>query len=332
MIAKDKLTVFVGDIDDELATSAKLHDSAAYLVDFANYNKQHTGTCYTSIADLPGLVEFSAILRQASTIIYVQPEKWNNNETNKYSSKYWTEYYLNVFSLDKTKEVINFSESIKYQPTNLSIMLNLLDSRKDELSQILWVAGCSVTYGVGVTTEQRYGNLLAKQLNLPLRTLGRESSSISYAADQILRSDIKQGDTVVWGITNQLRITYYDPANLELTHITTSNYIKDRALDKIIKLDFLDNPTLIYSAVIAIYQVINFCQKIGAKLLLAGLLVEPKLAAYFINLPEYIHLYNFYGVTSSTLFLDTGSDNIHPGPLTHQWYADKILNKLKELE
>ena len=82
----------------------------------------------------------------------------------------------------------------------------------------------------------------------------------------------------------------------------------------------------------AIYQVINFCQKIGAKLLLAGLLVDPKLAVYLVNLPEYIHLNNYYGVNKEDIFLDVGSDYSHPGPITHQWYADAILTKLKELE
>jgi hypothetical protein len=32
------------------------------------------------------------------------------------------------------------------------------------------------------------------------------------------------------------------------------------------------------------------------------------------------------------MFKDLGNDMTHPGPLTHKWYAEKILDKLKEIE
>ena len=30
------------------------------------------------------------------------------------------------------------------------------------------------------------------------------------------------------------------------------------------------------------------------------------------------------------MFIDLGSDNDHPGPKQHQYYAEKILNLIKE--
>jgi hypothetical protein len=331
MIAKDKLTVFVGDNNIELSNVAKLSNKSAYLIDFTNYNNRISGTCYTSIADLPGLTEFATILRQATTIIYVAPEKWSDNKNNsKYSLQYWTEYYLNIFLLDKTKEIILPLEMMLLQPTDLSLMTRLNDNKKDNISQTVWVAGCSITAGVGVTENQRYGNLIADNLNLPVCSLGKAGSSIPYAVDQLLRSDINHGDIVILGLTSHNRITYYTPTKTDLVHVNVGRFALDSKLNKLIKLESLDDPTLIYSTVIAVYQIINFCRKIGAKLVVAGLLNQPEIAVYFANQPEYIHLHNYYGVEINELFIDLGSDGGHPGPLTHQWYANNILEKLKD--
>jgi len=314
------LTLIVGNNDSDLSTIAKQHTESAYLIDFSNHTQQHLGTCYTSIADLPGLAEFASVLRQADIIIYHPPKNWSSDKL-----KEWTEYYINVFSLDKEKKVIA-PNLLKADNQDTILTLN---SKRENSEPGLWVSGCSISIGAGVKPNERYADLLASELNLPLYMLGYDGASISYSADQLLRSDIQKDDVVIFGITSEHRMAFYSNES-SLLHINIRTYKKYSEFNKIINFEFLDSKTMIYSSVISVYQVINFCKKIGAKLILAGLLPSPTLARYFKDLPEYIHLHNYYGVEIQDLFKDFGDDNEHPGPEMHKWYAKKILEKVRE--
>ena len=99
-----------------------------------------------------------------------------------------------------------------------------------------------------------------------------------------------------------------------------------------IKIDLTD-PTLLYDSIIAVYQVLNFCQAVNAKLILVGMHAEIEFATYLKDIPAYIHVDGFYGIGRYDKFIDFGSDlQGHPGPLMHQLYAEKILDKLKRME
>ena len=65
---------------------------------------------------------------------------------------------------------------------------------------VLWTAGCSVTHGMGVSESERWGNILSEYLDMPEISLSMNGASIKWTADQILRSDIKRGDVVVWDL------------------------------------------------------------------------------------------------------------------------------------
>jgi len=316
------LTVFVGDTSIELSQAAKKYDVNAYLINDTNYQQIHSGTCYTSLGDLPNNLALTTILRQADKIIYQPPLSWTNKK-KKYSIQYWTEYHVYIFSLDRSKEVINCPTF--FHADDLDVMLHLQDSPKVN-SKHIWAAGCSITYGSYVDINKRYSNLIATQLNLPLVMLAHPGSSIRYAADQILRSDIQKNDLVIWGITAPQRRIYYDQESKKIVHINMMhiNY-KNKKFD-------LTDFTLLYDAVISIHQVVNFCNKIQAKLILGGILVDTELAAYLRYLKEYVHLHGFYGINSEDIFIDLGSDNRHPGCKMHEWYAKMILKKIEELK
>lgn len=312
------LTLIVGNNDSELSTIAKQHSDSAYLVDFSNYTQQHSGTCYTSIADLPGLAEFASVLRQADTIIYHPPKKWTSAEM-----KNWTEKYLYTFSLDRSKNIINCPTFCV--PKNSKLIFTLHDQRKSN-NKCLWVSGASTSLGAGVEIHERYANILSEKLNLPLCMLSQSAVSIPYAVDQILRSDIRQDDIVVLGISHYSRHTYYDEENSEIIHVTPMN-VKEQNR----KIDLTD-PTLLYDSITAVHQVLNFCRKIDAKIILLGIHPDLGFASYLKDIAGYVHANGFYGVNSEDRYIDLGSDNLHAGPLMHQWYAEKILNKLKEIK
>ena len=165
---------------------------------------------------------------------------------------------------------------------------------------------------------------------MPVSFLTESGSSIMWAADQILRSDIRPGDIVIWGLTRCCRFPYYDN---KVLHILSRYYEYYPEFNNIININRLDEPNMIYRSVTKILQVVNFCKKAGAKLILAGVLVDNDFLPYLIGLDEYLHCSG----TSTNLertspeFIDYGIDNEHPGPLTHRMYADKILSFIKNV-
>ena len=318
------LTLFVGSNDSNLAKEAQSADPSAYLIDQNNQHQDHSGVCYTSISDLETLKDFASLLRQADTIIYVPDPSWTNTQKVKeYSERYWVEYYLYIFSLDRSKKIIN--GPVLHLPIDNDLMLTLNDQRKNNNKQ-LWVSGCSTTVGTGVEIHERYANILAEKLNLPLCMLATPGASVAYAADQILRSNIQKDDLVVLGITNHQRKTYYYEENSEIIHVTAANFKEQNR-----KIDLTD-PTLLYDSITAVHRVLNFCQAVNAKVILIGVHIDIEFAMYLKDIPSYVHANGFYGANKNDMFKDLGNDMTHPGPLTHKWYAEKILDKLKEIK
>ena len=312
------ITVYLGDVSEYLAIAAHSDDPNAKLITDSNCNDLIAGTYYTSIADIGGLNNLSTVLTLADQVIYAPPpnNRWSNSKMQQ-----WSEDYLEVFSL-RTK-VKNFSIS---EPDNKSNMLALVDSRKTTDPQ-LWIAGCSISHGVGVDSDQKYGQLLADKLNLSASFLTYPASSVSWSADQILRSDLHASDTVVWGLTSSPRVSYW---NNDLTHITPASYTTNPKLNREFSFDYFTSEDLVYREVLAVHQVINFCEKVGARLLLVSLLND-SLIKYIKDLPNFLMLYKLWGRDKDTIYIDVGSDQEHPGPETHSFYANEIYNFLNQL-
>jgi hypothetical protein len=318
------LTLFVGSNDPNLAKEAQSANASAYLLDQTNQHQNHSGVCYTSIGDLESLSDFASLLRQADNIIYVPDPNWvANQKVKQYSERYWTEQYLYTFSLDKTKKIINCPTPCFTINNKLMLTLNAQRTNNDPH---LWVSGCSTSWGVGVEIHERYANILSEKLNLPLCMLAHDGASVTYAADQILRSDIRKGDLVILGVTNHQRKTHYNEENSEIIHVTVANFKEQTR-----KIDLTD-PTLLYDSITAVHRVLNFCQAVNAKLILIGVHIDIEFATYLKDIPLYVHANGFYGANKNDMFKDLGNDMTHPGPLTHKWYAEKILDKLKEIE
>ena len=187
-----RVTLFVGDVCESLSRAALKHDPTAFLIDHSNYKNFLASTItkditvYTALGDLPKNLEiFYNIAMLATEIVYAPPAKWTDS--------------IAVDPTDPTVCVQGLTEimllliSEHCTVTNLDLCyfnptINpLADLRKTENTQ-LWFAGCSFTYGVGVDSSQRYGQLVANHFNLPCSFLSKPGSSIAWAADQILRS------------------------------------------------------------------------------------------------------------------------------------------------
>lgn len=317
------ISIFIGDTSSEVQIAATNKDPAAQLITAENSEQLNNGVYYTSLGDCKDLSTFVKVLDQADRLVYVPPLLcWSDTNKNVSYMKKWTEFYLIYFS--GTKQV-DWPDGIL--PTDdLRVMLSLADTRKSQHPQ-LWIAGCSVSHGESVKSNQRYGQLIANELELPVSFLTKSASSIMWSADQILRSNIQANDIVVWGLTTCVRLPYY--YNSQLHHVVTSSYDNHPLFNNIININRLAEQDLIYRSITNIHQVINYCQQIGAKLHIAGLLVTEEFMPYTVNLPGYMQLANRFGVNQHDCFIDFGADNIHPGPKMHQWYAEQILKKIK---
>ena len=98
----------------------------------------------------------------------------------------------------------------------------------------------------------------SNKLNLPVSFLTKVGSSNTWAKDQILRSNIKKNDIVIWGLTSAIRMPYFH--NGLLRHIFAGSFISDSEIKKFLSPDRLDEQTLIYDSITSIMQVINFCK------------------------------------------------------------------------
>lgn len=317
------MILLIGIANSQLVELAKLKDiNAVLLTEDNSFNRPRVG--YSGIEEFHNKKLFLDLLLSAKEIFY-HPETFDETKFNcqdpTATSRGLTENFL-LFAKQQGVKVHNLS--LLGQDTidkHLAEYLKLADIRKDSSGPQIWGVGCSFTYGSGVNVEQRYINVLGKKLNMPVNCLALPGTSIKWAADQILRSDIRKGDLVVWGLTSKHR--------LPLVHNNTVGHASIYWIDLITGFDkkFLvqllsDEENLNYQQFTCINQVINFCDKISAKIVLLGILTLPIDQLYLHSNPHFYQCSNDY--------VDLGSDNEHPGPKQHQIYADIVYNQIQK--
>lgn len=329
-MTKKSKTIFFGDIQEYLGIMAKEHDSSAYLLNQQNYKSfinqtNCINTVYTSLGDLPkNLSTVIDILKSADVIFYCPPVQWSDRKkldvTDPTASIQGLSETLLLFVCDHvTVHGLNKILTSNFDP------IPLVDHRKTEHHQ-LWIAGCSISHGVGVDENERYGHLLAKDLDMPVSFLTRPGSAIDWAADQILRSDIRSDDTVIWGLTEWCRLTHVHQN--QLLSINVRSYEKCTEYRQLISIDNLFSHQTLYNHLYSIQQVINYCKKINARLFLVGLLHSNySLLKFLRSQKNYIHFhykldYKDHGLLIK--FIDLGTDLEHPGPKQHCEYKNFI--------
>lgn len=271
--------------------------------------------CHTSIEDL-FCENISVACNNANAIILVDIDK-DVKITNN-----------NCFAYGRLfNELLRHKSKIKNFTWNKHF--DYLQNIRTNAAPVLWTVGCSVTAGVGVEHNDRWGTLLSKYLDLPEITLSKGGASMYWAADQILRSDVRESDVVVWGLTNVPRIEFAESWNFESTTIT-DYFSKDKG-HQYWNLDYFESETQVLFALRNILQVINFCQKAKATLYLANVFDVAWISVMLKDFKNFIDLtYDLTVVGNTIKFIDLGSDNEHPGPKQHQQYAEKLHNFIKE--
>lgn len=319
------MILLVGTADEYLIQKAKEYSDNPVLVTESNWTEQ-IDVGYTGLEEFNDKLLLLKLLNRADYILYFPKDNENviNLEDTIKASREYLEYLLLLVKQNNQK--INLSTQLIGNDIilqNTDKILNLTACRASSNIQ-LWTAGCSYTYGMGVNPTESYPVLLSNMLKIPLSNLSQNGSSIPWAADQILRSDIRKGDIVIWGLTAKDRINW-GIADLH-NSINISSYSLYKNLNtRVPKKLLLDPDNSLYQFLTHIHQVNNFCNKIGAKLLLVGLLTAPDDVLYLHSIPNFYYYYN--DITFN--LLDFGTDNLHPGPLQHQDYARAIYEQLQ---
>ena len=317
------MKLLVSSETEHLLSKALALSSEAILVTEGNYLTAvaSDGIGYTSIIEFNDKNKFVQAIMLASEVDYL-PDPTDNilNLDNPTSSDRGLTENL-ISQINQTKHINGIDHLLKYNHVQEHIdqMCYLTNNRTTEQST-LWAVGCSCTQGTGVNQDQRWGDILGKQLDVSTVFLAQGGASISWNADQILRSDIRANDIVVWGLTALNRLPYYNTEHGLIHH--NAHYPSNSTITNIL----LDDDYMYYQSITHILQVINFCNKIGCKLLLVGLLASDRDYLYYRNLPNY---YQYHNPHSFNKYVDLGTDNQHPGPKQHRLYADAIYHQLK---
>jgi hypothetical protein len=294
----------------------KFDNRQSSKLDYRNLQKIINSTndvnCHTSVSDVTA-ANIELVVKNAKEIVVIAID-FTNLETD-------VGILLNA--IVSTTAKVTFEDCKNFD----AYAVNRLCQMRPTEEPVLWVAGCSITDGYGVDESERYGKLLSNRLNLSEVLLAKCGSSILYSADQLLRSDIRAGDIVVWGLTNLSRIEVWENSDFKSRTVCTYD-----TLDKSHQywnLDYFESPTQVLISIRMILQVVNFCKKIGARLYLANLLDLTWIPIMFGKYNNFINFARSAESEIRVIHIDLGTDNQHPGPKQHQHYADSIFNLIE---
>jgi len=333
--------VYIGSTDMYLSHAVAKQEPEAVLCDsieFAQIKKRKSSSSvfYTAIGDLT-LDEAHELLGLAVEIVYIKPPiPWQDQE-----SKTQTMELLNYYS-DK---VIDGAQDIDRYRLYFKQLLNLEESRSNANTH-LFVAGCSVARGMFVESHESFGHLVAQELGVPMVNLAHSGGSISWSADQILRSDIRAGDIVIWALSGIHRVTWLQTVHDRGVELLDSVFcnpssdvkryrarIKDNNFETVQRLMTTGEQHQLLTAIKTIMQVKNFCNKVGARLLFAPLPYSgaeniATLRDVFSKVDGWVDI-DFFN-KDSPYWTDFGSDGKHPGPVSHQQIANAFIKGLVE--
>jgi len=300
------------------------------LVNNKNYKKVIESSksldCFTTIQDIT-VEKLSIITDFAKSISLLDIDIVSDTNTVE---KEVYEYGRLIYELYKHKRKVKNDNGI-LQFLN-SFKLDSTDATQP--SPGLITVGCSYTVGEGVKNTERFGSILAKKLKLPETTLSKSGASMQWVADQLLRFDLKKNDIVVWGLTTSDRIEYFEDWKYKSNTITNCLTISKKHIDAVEQNDTLARLMQTFATVM---QVQNFCNRVGAKLFIVNLLNVSWLPPMIENQKDiqWLDLTVDSTIRKDTLVpqhIDYGTDDIHPGPIQHKIYAEKIYNLILETQ
>jgi hypothetical protein len=369
------ITSIIGDVDQSLSNYSKSLYPDAVHIDVACSNDI---TRFYSLGDMT-MEKFIIYLLESDKIIFHNKEQWSNDVLKEITQSilyiFCAVGFANKiagFDFQNYKFVknpistnnINFDKNDHRHRVDLQKITNfdaknyngLTDYRKTQTLPQFWIAGCSYASGDELDNQElRYGQLVADHYGWKYSFLSRAGSSIDFAADQIIRSDIRKGDVVIVGLTGIERYTWF--ISNRQVHVTLGleRSIKLRPNDfkggdiKLLSKIRVDDARINF-AERAVNQIVAQCKKSDATLVLMvhEHLSLPENATRFTKFLSQFDCFldltskmrkkyqlGFHCVEpkndgvvydSLTGMIDLANDRKHPGPMTHRAWADIIID------
>jgi hypothetical protein len=358
MMVED-LTVYVGDDTTSFRVLVQSIDRSA--IPYEEYGIKLRNTVYLHTKNFVPKKLYD-ILYSCKELIFVQPVSWTSEDVKQYTIG-WLEYIHTCRPVKMLKAGEYGRGAVDYEPTKF-VKPSLLDpvaQRQTDGKQV-WVVGCSFAHGHGLDDiDLRFGQRFADRLGLPVSFLSMTGASNQWAADQILKSDIRSGDIVLWGITGTARTTIYTdervwPITIHLLDQSQRTSIKSlfpnsqkiSHVKRMISESFLLSDHSLYDSINHIEQVVNYLNKIEVEYLMGyfadidspylnhmGKMIQyiigkndPRL---FVIRPEYpwadIVIRSYTDINNEDPSIDPSLSQgaHHPGPRQHAIYADELL-------
>lgn len=216
-------------------------------------------------------------------------------------------YYDTVFLHQR----ISKNSSVNQLPITFTDNINISARTNDP---VLWVFGCSHSYGVGLRPgESRYGEIVARQLQLPLKSIVKPGSSLHWSTRHLINANIQPGDTIIWQLTTPPRVSVFDGNEVKEILLANSN---DRHLVIGISME-----QLYFTQLSLLNFGVRYLRACGAKFVLTSLNADSNYTAEYNKYPEYCY--------SDGIFVDYGTDQKHLGPKGHQLLATRLLDHIR---
>ena len=260
---------------------------------------------HTSLGDLT-VHELLSIIRNFDSVEYV-----NNNFVD---GEEITVDTLNFLSFVNTQlHVKNFSDT-----NNVLSFAEHPDINSSYSKSTLWVYGCSHSHGTGLNdSSETYGSHLAKELNLPLKLITKPGSSTHWSLRQLVNSNLKKDDIVVWQITSPYRLSFFNGKHVQEIVLSNSN---NRTL-----IETYSDEQCFFLQLSYVNIGIQYLRSIGVKFIVLSVDSRDMEFNYgYLKYPEFYCATNFA--------VDWGSDNLHFGPLSHKNLANTLLNRVQLLD
>lgn len=197
--------------------------------------------------------------------------------------------------------------------------LSDIDLSRNNNHSMLWVFGCSHTFGVGLEhSHQRYADLVAAQLNMPVKVVAKPGSSVDWSFRHLVNCEISNKDTVVWQITTLPRFTKKTTFDNSFTEVSLKQAHKADVL-------FWTDEQLFYKHLSTVNAGIKHLRSIGCKISMISLNefsdLDYRCIMEYSKYPEYCFM--------PDSICDYGNDHIHFGPATHQNIATGLVKHME---
>jgi hypothetical protein len=258
---------------------------------------------HTSLGDLSSK-EVISVAPSFDTINFYQ-EHFDKKTDNLYKETVVLLNYLQNF-----KPVIGFSREPVIDFTNHPGIYDRSDT------PVLWVFGCSHSYGVGLrNNELCYGKILSQELELPLKLIAKPGSSLHWSLRHLMNSNIRVGDTVIWQLTTPSRVSVFNGNHVEeiLLARTSNRHLLEINTDHQI---YFNHLTLLKFGV----QYLR-AKNVNFRLTSIEDRPETNFRNEYSKYPEYCYAPGFN--------IDIGIDGLHYGPLSHKNLAFRLIDHLQ---